>query len=76
MAPMTPRTHADVPPNSTDVSDSSPESPASGSSHPGDLARRIAHRRRELGLTTEEWRGGPASIRSISSTSSRVPTPA
>ncbi len=54
MTPMTPRTHADVPRKSTDISDSGPESPAVGSSHAGDLARRIGHRRRELGLTTEE----------------------
>ena len=74
MAPMTPRTHADVPPNSTDVSDSSPESPASGSSHPGDLARRIAIA--DVTRPHYRWHGGPASIRSISSTSSRVPTPA
>ena len=50
MAPMTPSTHGDVPP----AADSSAEKPAPGSSHVGDLARRITHRRRELGLSTEE----------------------
>lgn len=50
---MTPRIPAAVPPGS-DIPDPSPETPIAGSSNPGDLARRVAHRRRELGLTTEE----------------------
>ena len=49
---MTPRIPAALPPGSTDIPDSSPETPIAGSSNPGDLARRVAHRRRELGLTT------------------------
>jgi hypothetical protein len=51
---MTPSTHADMPPGSTDIPDSSPEARAADSPHPGDLARRVTHRRREVGLTTEE----------------------
>jgi hypothetical protein len=51
---MTPRIPAAVSPGSNDISDSSPETPVAGSPDPGDLAQRVAHRRRELGLTTEE----------------------
>ena len=54
MEPMTPSSHADVPPGSTDAAASRADAPAPGSSHAGDLARRITHRRRELGLTVEE----------------------
>ena len=43
-----------MPPGSTHAPDSGAEPPVTSSSHPGDLARRVTHRRRELGLTTEE----------------------
>ena len=49
MTCMTPATDSDVPSGSTRG-----EGFASPPSYPGDLARRVAHRRNELGLTTEE----------------------
>jgi len=51
---MTPRIPAAIPPGSTDNPDSGAESSVAGSSNPSDLARRVAHRQRELGVTTEE----------------------
>jgi nitroimidazol reductase NimA-like FMN-containing flavoprotein (pyridoxamine 5'-phosphate oxidase superfamily) len=50
---MTPP-RSEVPSGSGDSMDSGPQAPAAGSGGPGDLARRVAHRRKELGLTTEE----------------------
>ena len=51
---MTPRIPAARQPGSADSPDSSPEKSVAGFSNPSDLARRVAHRQRELGLTTEE----------------------
>jgi transcriptional regulator with XRE-family HTH domain len=50
---MTSSTRPEVPSSSTDSKGSVPDSPAA-SSNPGDLARRVTHRRSQLGLTTEE----------------------
>jgi nitroimidazol reductase NimA-like FMN-containing flavoprotein (pyridoxamine 5'-phosphate oxidase superfamily) len=51
---MTPRIPPAVHPDSTDSPDPRPKGSAAGTSNPTDLARRVTHRRQELGLTTEE----------------------
>ena len=52
---MTPTTHPETPSGPTESTGSgAPPTPTAGPPGPGDLARRVVHRRNELGLTTEE----------------------
>ncbi len=51
---MTPTTGREVPSDPTGSADSSSQTPSANLPGPSDLARRVVHRRNELGLTTEE----------------------
>jgi hypothetical protein len=54
MALMKPAIRSETPSFSIDTTSSPSKAPVGSSSGPGDLARRVARRRNELGLTTEE----------------------
>ncbi len=54
MSVMTPTTHPETPSGPTERAGSGAPTPTAGPPGPGDLARRVVHRRNELGLTTEE----------------------